>query len=151
MIAEAVYTILTGATDVTATATGGIHPVRAKETTANPCIVYNIQTDVENDKDGYATIRYHYLQLDIYADIGTGGYNDANRLKEYCRQALDRYSGTLNDVVIDTILFESTQDLYDDRAGSYRIMCDYRIREKFTEDASDGIGVWIIGTTFIVQ
>lgn len=129
MVGKAIYNILVN--DVTVSGlTTRIYPVVAPQNAANPCIVYNIDTTPEDDKDGRPTIFYIDVQIDVYTDHGGGGYSDNETLSQAVIDALDRYSGTNNGLVIDTIILEGREDFYDPEAESYRTMIDVRVRLK---------------------
>jgi hypothetical protein len=83
-----------------------IYPVRARSNNAsltNPTIIYNVEVDPEDTKDGVSTIDHAPIQIDVY---GTS-YDNAVEISGYVRTALDRISGTYDSIAIDTIIFLS--------------------------------------------
>lgn len=130
---NAIYSILSNDSNITSLVGSGadcrIYPLQAEQDDVNPCIVYNLRREPEDDKDGRATIAYHRLEIDIYGSKSAAGYDQAHTLREYVQTALDRYSGTVQSVAIDWIHDLGYDEVYDTEAEAHRIMVDFRIRE----------------------
>jgi hypothetical protein len=106
-----------------------IYPVRARSNNAsltNPTIIYNVEVDPEDTKDGVSTIDHAPIQIDVY---GTS-YDNAVEISGYVRTALDRISGTYDSIAIDTIIFQGQDDFYDNISKADRILMNFRIRIK---------------------
>lgn len=133
MIGKVIYDILSNDASVAAIVGTRIYPVVASQGAANPCLVYNLDSTPEDDKDGSATIFYIDVQVDCYTDDlqnGTGGYGQAEDLGDKVVAALDRYSGTNNGYNIDTVILFNREDFYDQEAQSFRSMIEVRVRLK---------------------
>lgn len=106
---------------------GTAYPMKAPQTTALPYIVYHvISNDPTDTKDGVSELDVARVQIDSYAAT----YSAAATLSDSVRSTLDRYSGTVQSIVIDKIVFENENDIYDEDAECYRRSQDYFIRIK---------------------
>ena len=130
VFADAIFKILDDDVALTASVTEGIHLVKAPQGTGNPSIVIQIQSkDPTNTKGGIAAeVELVYVQIDVYTDT----YRPGQVIAEEVKTALNRYTGTPagTGIEIDTVLFENQSDFFDDLAKSFRVMQDYRVRQK---------------------
>lgn len=127
MLSEAIYSILSGDSDVSNNAT--VHNMNAPADTANPVVIFAIvNQDPLYTKDGAAVVVYTDLEIDIFVD-GTPdmGYTIAG----YVKAALDQYSGVVSGEDIDLIQWEGTEDRRVDLDKmEYQISMGFRIRTK---------------------
>lgn len=128
MITDAIYTILSGNATLTAQVSTRIYPADAPQTTANPCVIYEISgQEPEYSKEGAATVIYTNLEVDVFAD----SYRQSRSIADLIKSALDQYSGTVNGHNIDLVQWEGTTDSgVDADRREYRASMGFRIREK---------------------
>lgn len=133
-IGGAIRTLLLANADIVSSG-AAIYPGRARSndlSIGNPVIIYNVDVDPENNKGdaaeprGVANINYSVVQIDVYAL----SYDSSIEIAGYVLTALDRKSGTYDDVIIDTIVFENQTDQYDDLSKADRTLMTFRIRIK---------------------
>lgn len=130
----AIYGIISGDSTLTAllSATTAIFPDVAPQGTLNPCIVYSESIGEFSDtKDGTSTLDVNVVQIDIYSTTIVQRAAISARV----RTLLDRYSGTSNSIVIDSIKLiysvptvESYNDTTDKKV--YRQSMDFQVRQK---------------------
>lgn len=117
---EAIYDLLDGVTTRT-------YPNKAPQGTVLPFLVYTVVLTSPNDtKDGVSDLDVIRIQVSVFSNT----YANAQTLAGSVRTALDRYSGTIQSVVIDSINFEGETDLYDEEAQVHHKALDFSIREK---------------------
>lgn len=92
-----------------------------------PFVTYSIISNVPNDdKDGVSGLDTYRIQLSIY-------HNDDRNLDQLAnniRTEIDRYSGTKQSVVIQSVRFDTEFGGYDSAAKLYYRMQDYLFRVK---------------------
>lgn len=124
---KAIYSILTADSDVNAIVSGRVYPQIAAQGAAFPFVVYVINDLTPSDtKSGVSTldeVRYEVLAI-------AETYAEAADLNEKIRTALDRYTGTISGVVVDSIQFTELETDYDDAAEVYIANSEYIIRVK---------------------
>ena len=109
-----------------------IFPDVAPQGTLNPCIVYSESVaEFSDTKDGVSTLDVNVIQIDIYSTTIVQRAAISARV----RTLLDRYSGTKNSIVIDSIkLIYSvpTVENYNDTTDLkvYRQSMDFQVRQK---------------------
>ena len=119
MIGSSIVSLLSGVT-------AKVYPLVAPQGTAYPYVVYQIISDVPtNDKDGRSRLDTYRLQLTAW---GAGA--DVETLAASIRSTLDRYRGTNNSNVIDKIIFDGINDLYDEDSEFIGKAIDFLIRIK---------------------
>ena len=127
-IGKAIYNILSGTLAISNKVGTKIFPNVATQSESFPFIIYDVQSDSPEDtKDGVANLDITNMMVSAYSDT----YSNATEIGSSIRDALDRYSGTVNGVVINTIVFEGYNDAFDDmsgRDGIYRKSLDFKIR-----------------------
>lgn len=109
-----------------------IFPDVATQGTLNPCIIYSESIGEFSDtKDGVSTLDVNVVQVDIYATT----VDQRAAISSRVRTLLDRYSGTSNSIVIDSIKLiysvptvESYNDATDKKV--YRQSMDFQVRQK---------------------
>lgn len=128
MLSDALYTILSGNSALTAVVSTRIYPAYADQTVANPCVIFEIGSqDPEYDKDGAASVVYTNIEIDIF----TGSYREGHTIAALVKTALDQYSGTVNSEDIDLIMWEGTDDgVYNAEREEFQTSMGFRVRTK---------------------
>jgi len=99
---KAIYSILVNDADVNAIVSGRIFPQIAAQGAAFPFAVYVLQdTSPSDTKSGVSTL--DEVRYDIVVAAET--YAEATDLTEKIRLALDRYTGTVAGINVDSIQF----------------------------------------------
>jgi hypothetical protein len=130
----AIYGVLKDDTTLTGllSSNTAIFPDVAPQGTLNPCIVYSESiAEFSDTKDGVSTLDVNVIQIDIYSTTIVQRAAISSRV----RTLLDRYSGTKNSIVIDSIkLIYSvpTVENYNDTTDLkvYRQSMDFQVRQK---------------------
>jgi hypothetical protein len=124
---KAIYSILTSDSDVNAIVGTRVYPQIAAQEAAFPFVVYVLQNvDPSDTKSGVSTfdeVRYDFI-------VASENYAEASDLTEKIRTALDRYSGTVAGVVIDSIQFIDLDVNNDPGTETYLTSAEYIIRVK---------------------
>ena len=124
-LGKAIYSILNADANLTALATGGIYPSRAKQGAVAPYLVYTINDVIPfNTKDGVSSVDHFFIIIEAYAKT----YNEVDTLSLQVRTTLDGYNGTANGVDVNSITFEDKTDLFDDNAETYNQESDFMVR-----------------------
>tara|TARA_R110000822_G_scaffold11308_6_gene41529 strand:+ start:356 stop:745 length:390 start_codon:yes stop_codon:yes gene_type:complete len=128
MIGKVIYGRLS--TDVAVTGVCGlnIYPDIAPQNVQYPFIVYTIVNSTPVDfKDGQSNLEEITLQLDVY----TNNYETTQTLSNAVRNRLDRFSGTLNSVNIQTIKYMSSDSqVYNPDLNVYWMSIDFMAKMK---------------------
>ena len=130
VIGKAIYSLLnvTSITDLV----NDISPMIANRDSSMPYIVFNEEGSPENFKNSYKIVNYD-LQVDIYAEKGKdqgGGKFKTIEIYEQVEEVLNRYSGTVEGIEIDTIILTRKQSLIDEQSQAARIILEYNVRVK---------------------
>lgn len=127
----AIYGILS----VDATLTGllattkSIYPEIAPQGANNPCVVYvETTSEFSDSKSGVSKLDTNLIQIDIYADT----IAERNVIGDRIRVLLDRYTGEVGGIKIQSIQLVYSLKLYDGESRAYRQTMDYKIRQKIT-------------------
>ena len=124
---KAIYSILTSDSDVNAIVGTRVYPQIAAQEAAFPFVVYVLQdTSPSDTKSGVSTL--DEVRYDIV--VASENYAEASDLTEKIRTALDRYSGTVAGVVIDSIQFIDLDVNNDPGTETYLTSAEYIIRVK---------------------
>jgi hypothetical protein len=127
----AIYGILSGDATLTALVSTRIYPEAAPQNAANPCIVYSESTPEFNDnKSGVSRLDVNLVQVDIYAST----ISVRNTIGARVRTLLDRYSGTVNSINIQSmqcVYSYKTWEFENDKEDKkiYRQTFDFRVRQ----------------------
>jgi hypothetical protein len=128
MIGKVIYGRLS--TDVAVTGVCGlnIYPDIAPQNVEYPFIVYTIINSTPVDfKDGQSNLEEISVQLDVY----TNNYETTQTLSNAVRNRLDRFSGTLNSVNIQTIKYMSSDSqVYNADLNVYWMSIDFMAKMK---------------------
>lgn len=124
---KAIYSILTTDSAVSAIVSSRVYPQIAAQGAAFPFVVYVINDITPSDtKSGVSTldeVRYEILAI-------SENYAEAADLNEKIRTALDRYTGTVAGVVMNSIQFTELETDYDTASETYIANSEYIIRVK---------------------
>ena len=124
---KAIYSILTNDSDVSAIIGTKVYPQIAAQGAAFPFVVYVLQDNSPSDtKSGVSTL--DEVRYDIVAAAET--YSELTDLTEKIRTALDRYTGTVEGVVVDSIQFTELDVDNDPSTETYVSSSEYILRIK---------------------
>lgn len=124
---KAIYSILTSNSAVNALVSGRVYPQIAAQGAAFPFVVYLLTNVGPSDtKSGVSTL--DEVRYDIVVAAET--YAAAADLTEKVRTAIDRYSGTVAGVNIDSVQFQSLDADNDPATETYVTSSEYIIRVK---------------------
>lgn len=128
-----IYGILSADGTLTAllATTTSIFPELAPQSAANPCIVYSESTpEFADTKSGVSGLDTNVIQVDVYANT----ISSRNTIGARVRTLLDRYSGTVNSINIQSIQlvysFKTIEQENDkNNLKIYRQTFDFRVRQ----------------------
>jgi len=124
---KAIYSILTSDNDVSAIVGTRVYPQIAAQGAAFPFVVYVLQdTSPSDTKSGVSTL--DEVRYDIV--VASETYAEVSDLTNKIRTALDRYTGTVAGVVIDSIQFIDLDADNDPGTETYVTSSEYIIRVK---------------------
>jgi len=124
---KAIYSILTSDSDVSAIVGTRVYPQIAAQGAAFPFVVYVLQdTSPSDTKSGVSTL--DEVRYDIV--VASETYAEASDLTNKIRTALDRYTGTVAGVVIDSIQFIDLDADNDPGTETFVTSSEYIIRVK---------------------
>lgn len=124
---RAIYTILTEDAGVSAVVGTRVYPQVAAQGAAFPFVVYVLQDNTPSDtKSGVSTL--DEIRYDIVAAAET--YTALSSLTERIRLALDRYSGTVSGIVVDSIQFTELDVDNDPATETFVSSSEYILRIK---------------------
>ncbi len=124
---RAIYTILTEDAGVSAVVGTRVYPQVAAQGAAFPFVVYVLQDNTPSDtKSGVSTL--DEIRYDIVAAAET--YSALSSLTERIRLALDRYSGTVSGIVVDSIQFTELDVDNDPATETFVSSSEYILRIK---------------------
>lgn len=124
---KAIYSILTSDSAVSAIVGSRVYPQIAAQGAAFPFAVYILQNVEPSDtKSGVSTL--DEIRYDIV--VASETYAEASDLTEKIRTALDRYTGTVAGVVIDSIQFQDIDVNNDPATETFVTSSEYIIRVK---------------------
>ena len=124
---KAIYSILTTDSAVSAIVSSRVYPQIAAQGAVFPFVVYVMQgTDPSDTKSGVSTL--DEVRYDIV--VASETYAEASDLTNKIRTALDRYTGTVAGVVIDSIQFIDLDADNDPGTETFLTSTEYIIRVK---------------------
>ena len=124
---KAIYSILTENAGVSAIVGNKVYPQIAAQGAAFPFVVYVLQDNSPSDtKSGPSTL--DEVRYDIVAAAET--YTELSSLTERIRLALDRYTGDIGGVEIDSIQFIDLDVDNDPATETYVSSSEYILRVK---------------------
>lgn len=124
---KAIYSILTNDSDVSAIVGTRVYPQIAAQGASFPFVVYVLQALEPSDtKSGVSTL--DEIRYDLV--VASETYAQASDLTNKVRTALDRYTGTVEGVVIDSIQFVDLDVDNDPATETYVTSSEFIIRVK---------------------
>lgn len=115
MIEEKLYTLLSGATVITALTKTRIYPVKAPQNAKYPHLIYTrISGGQVNGLDGYLNLEQPRIQVDIYSI----GYSQVKTLAENVHT-------TMNGATTFKSILISDNDFFEEEIDTYRVIMDY--------------------------
>tara|TARA_R100000750_G_C2321353_1_gene86456 strand:+ start:408 stop:812 length:405 start_codon:yes stop_codon:yes gene_type:complete len=109
-IGAAIYSVLANDSDVGALVSTRIYPNVAVQKSAFPFVVYQTTgVDPNDTKEGVSTVDGNSFDTLCFADT----YTEAVDLATKARVALDRYSGTVAGIEVQSIQYESSDEDFD--------------------------------------
>ena len=110
----AIYNLLSNDRDVTDLVSTRIFPNVAKNTTAFPFIVYDVDSESPTPtKDGVSILDVDTVTVSGYSKT----YIQASDLARKIRTALDRKSGSYGGIEVQSIFFTGYDDLFEDEVS----------------------------------
>lgn len=124
---QAIVDILENDAVVNAIISKRIYPERMPQGKVYPAITYTrINTDPTDEKDGVSKLDTIQVDLDLWGV----DFKILKDLAKKVRTALDRFSGTKQSQVIDSIIFANQNSFFEDEADMFHISQSYTIRQK---------------------
>ena len=125
MIGDVVYSLLSNDATVSALVSTRIYPSLAIENVVYPYIVYeNTGNTPTDDKDGVSSLDTLAYDIEIYTET----LADSNTLGVAVRNVLDRYAGTVNTKVIQSVKYNNENSGYSDEDRVHLKMQSYDFR-----------------------
>ena len=128
MIGKLIYSRLSTDGSITAYIGTKIYPDITPQNVQYPFVVYTITNSLPVDyKDGQSNLEEITLQLDVY----TQSYDDTQDLANLIRTRLDRFTGTLESVEVQTIKYVSSDSqVFNAELSVYWMSIDFMINMK---------------------
>jgi hypothetical protein len=128
MIGTVIYKLLSTSIAITAIVSADkITPVRRLQDVALPAITYElIDTVPTNTKDGKSLLDTKRISVHCWSYK----YSEAATIANKVRSVLDRYSGTVEGIEIDKIVFDNNAELIEDEVQVYHHIVDFKVRIK---------------------
>lgn len=127
MIGDVIYSLLSNDATVSGLVGLKIYPYIGMENIVYPYIIYD-QTELTptDTKDGVSELDVVSYDIEVYAKSP----DDLTTISNAVRDALDRYSGTVNSKLIDSIRYIGENTGFDLEDRVYLRMQNYSIRYK---------------------
>ena len=128
MIGKLIYSRLSTDGSITAYIGTKIYPDITPQNVQYPFVVYTITNSLPVDyKDGQSNLEEITLQLDVY----TQSYDDTQDLANLIRNRLDRFTGTVEGVEVQTIKYVSSDSqVFNAELSVYWMSIDFMINMK---------------------
>ena len=128
MIGKLIYSRLSTDGSITAYVGTKIYPDITPQNVQYPFVVYTIVNSLPVDfKDGQSNLEEITLQIDVY----TQSYDDTQDLANLIRNRLDRFTGTVEGVEVQTIKYVSSDSqVYNAELSVYWMSIDFMINMK---------------------
>ena len=128
MIGKLIYSRLSTDGSITAYVGTKIYPDITPQNVQYPFVVYTITNSLPVDyQDGQSNLEEITLQLDVY----TQSYDDTQDLANLIRNRLDRFTGTLEGVEVQTIKYVSSDSqVFNAELSVYWMSIDFMINMK---------------------
>ena len=128
MIGKLIYSRLSTDGSITAYVGTKIYPDITPQNVQYPFVVYTIVNSLPVDfKDGQSNLEEITLQIDVY----TQSYDDTQDLANLIRNRLDRFTGTVEGVEVQTIKYVSSDSqVFNAELSVYWMSIDFMINMK---------------------
>ena len=128
MIGKVIYGRLSTDEAITGVCGLNIFPDIAPQNVQYPCVVYTIINSTPVDfKDGQSNLEEINVQVDVY----TNNYETTQTLANNVRNRLDRFTGTVNNVSVQTITYVSSDSqVYNADLNVYWMSIDFNAKMK---------------------
>ena len=128
MIGKLIYSRLSTDGSITAYIGTKIYPDITPQNVKYPFVVYTITNSLPVDyKDGQSNLEEITLQVDVY----TQSYDDTQDLANLIRNRLDRFTGTVEGVEVQTIKYVSSDSqVFNAELSVYWMSIDFMINMK---------------------
>jgi hypothetical protein len=128
MIGKLIYSRLSTDGSITAYIGTKIYPDITPQNVQYPFVVYTITNSLPVDyKDGQSNLEEITLQIDVY----TQSYDDTQDLANLIRNRLDRFTGTVEGVEVQTIKYVSSDSqVFNAELSVYWMSIDFIINMK---------------------
>ena len=128
MIGKLIYSRLSTDGSITAYVGTKIYPDITPQNVQYPFVVYTITNSLPVDyKDGQSNLEEITLQVDVY----TQSYDDTQDLANLIRNRLDRFTGTVEGVEVQTIKYVSSDSqIFNAELSVYWMSIDFMINMK---------------------
>ena len=128
MIGKLIYSRLSTDGSITAYVGTKIYPDITPQNVQYPFVVYTIVNSLPVDfKDGQSNLEEITLQIDVY----TQSYDDTQDLANLIRNRLDRFTGTVESVEVQTIKYVSSDSqVFNAELSVYWMSIDFMINMK---------------------
>jgi hypothetical protein len=88
--------------------------------------VHYISSTADDDKDGVSDLDVIRVQVSSFAETSKEAYT----ISQACRTAIERYSGTNQSIVIQSVQFLTSTKLYEEDAKVHHWVDDYKVRQE---------------------
>lgn len=120
---SAIKALIETATSNLASSTS-VYAVLAPQGSTKPYVTFEVLNETVTNVMGTETTPTEALfQINVFADTFLEIVNITNDM----RTAFNRYSGTINSVVVQDIFFENRNDFYDEQDRDYQRTLDFRM------------------------
>ena len=128
MIGKLIYSRLSTDGSITAYIGTKIYPDITPQNVQYPFVVYTITNSLPVDyKDGQSNLEEITLQVDVY----TQSYDDTQDLANLIRNRLDRFTGTVEGIDVQTIKYMSSDSqVYNAELSVYWMSIDFMAKMK---------------------
>ena len=128
MIGKLIYSRLSTDGSITAYVGTKIYPDITPQNVQYPFVVYTIVNSLPVDfKDGQSNLEEITLQIDVY----TQSYDDTQDLANLIRNRLDRFTGTVEGIDVQTIKYMSSDSqLFNAELSVYWMSIDFMAKMK---------------------
>lgn len=125
-VSKHIYKKLSTTSNIQSAVDTRIYPEVVPQGSEFPCIVYSKTSIEPNDtKSGASTNDRINIQIDTYGET----YQQTETISGRVRTALDRYSGTLEGITFQQVVFiDDSNEGRDDDRNVFRIRQQYQIR-----------------------
>jgi len=121
-LAGGLYTYLKAQTAITDVVGSRIHPLVLPQSPTYPAITYSIdglsqRTTLDGVQQGIVRAD---IQIDAWADEGTGGHKQAHDLAVLILAALKNLKGSMGGVTVQSLTRDNQDDFYENTVDAYR-------------------------------